>query len=117
MTQRSTLLDLDGTISVIDDAGHWVKFAVKEVEFSVEQPHGLDYELTLHDPKNRRIAGFDNAHRVPSRSGPSGQTHKTHDHAHRFKTVTAYEYTDPEALLVDFWKLVESVMRELGVWK
>lgn len=111
------LLELSGTIAVIDEAGYWVKFSVQRVGVTEAQPHGLDYELTLHDPKNNRIAGFDNAHVVPTRTGPSGRTHKAHDHRHRFKTVTAYEYRDAEALLIDFWALVESVMRELGVWK
>jgi len=57
------------------------------------------------------------AHPLLERFGPSGQAHETNDHNHRFKTITAYEHRDAEALLVDFWALVESVMRELGVWK
>lgn len=112
-----TLLDLDGTVGVIDEGGYWVKFNVKRVPVTAEQPHGLGYELTLHDPSNGRIAGFDNAHAVSKRSGPGGQAHEAWDHRHRFKTVNAYEYSDAEALLSDFWRLVESVMRELGVWK
>ena len=111
------LLGLSGAVLVIDDAGHWVKFSVRQVEASDAQPHGLDYELTLHDPRNNRIAGFDNAHPIPRRSGPSGRAHKAYDHKHRFKTVMAYEYADAEALLIDFWFLVETIMRELGVWK
>jgi hypothetical protein len=111
------LLGLHGSVLMIDEAGYWVKLSVRELPPSTAQPHGLDYELTLHDPKNNRIAGFDNAHSVPKRSGPSGSTHKTYDHKHRFKTITAYDYSDAEALLIDFWALVESVMRELGVWK
>jgi Family of unknown function (DUF6516) len=115
-TSLDTLLELHGTIAVIDEAGHWVKFQVVRVTPSPAQPHGLDYELTLHDPKNKRLAGFDNAHVAPTRSGPSGRTHESKDHKHRFKTITAYDYSDAEALLVDFWALVESVMREVGVW-
>lgn len=71
--------------------------------------------MTLHDPRNKRIAGFDNAHAVPSRSGPSGKARKAYDHKHRFKTVTPYEYESPEALVADFWTLVDSVLHELGV--
>lgn len=98
------LLELHGTVLVIDDAGYWVKFSVVEVTPTTALPHGLDYELTLHDPKNTRIAGFDNAHPVSGRSGP-GRARKGNDHKHRFKTVTAYDYRDAEALLVDFWGL------------
>ena len=112
-----TLLGLHGSVLLIDEAGYWVKFAVREVPPSAVQPHGLDYEFTLHNSKNVRLAGFDNAHSVPRRSGPSGNVHAPHDHKHRFKTITAYDYSDGEALLIDFWALVESVMRELGVWK
>jgi hypothetical protein len=116
-TSFDTLLDLDGSLMVLDDAGYWVKFAVRRVRVAEERPHGLDYEIALHDPQNHRIAGFDNAHSVPKRSGPSGRTNKAHDHKHRFKTITAYDYADPEALVTDFWELVESVLRELGAWK
>lgn len=84
------LLELHGTVLVINEAGYWVKFSVVEVVATDARPHGLDYELTLHDPKNSRIAGFDNAH-PPKRSGPSART-KANDHKHRFKTVTAYAY-------------------------
>lgn len=115
-TSFDTLLDLDGSILVLDEAGYWVKFVVRRVKVTEERPHGLDYEITLHDPRNNRIAGFDNAHRVPKRSGPGGRI-SAHDHKHRFKTITAYNYADPETLVTDFWDLVESVLRELGVWK
>ena len=111
-----TLLDLHLTILVVDEAGYWVKFSVVEVPPTPAQPHGLDYELTLHDPRSRRIAGFDNAHPAPRRSGPSGRRHESHDYKHRFRTVAAYDYRDAEALLIDFWALVDSVIRELGVW-
>jgi hypothetical protein len=47
-----TLLDLDGTVGVIDEGGYWVKFNVTRVPVTAEQPHGLDYELTLHDPSD-----------------------------------------------------------------
>ncbi len=115
-TSLDTLLGLDGSILVIDEAGYWVKMSIRQVPPSASQPHGLDYELTLHDPKNRRIAGFDNAHPVSRRSGPSGRTHEANDHKHRFRTITAYDYTDAEKLLIDFWALVESVMKDVGVW-
>jgi hypothetical protein len=110
------LLSLDGVRGVIDEAGYWVKFEVATADPTRERPHGLDYSLTLHGPDNRRLAGMDNAHAAPSRSGPGGRDRDAYDHRHRFKTVAAYDYADAESLLIDFWKLVESVMRELGVW-
>ena len=66
-----TLLDLDGTTFFsVEGQGYWVKFDVKRVATSAERPHGLKYSLTLHDPKNRRIVGFDNAHEIATGFGP-----------------------------------------------
>lgn len=79
-----TLLDLDGYIFFVDKDGKYrVKFVVKRVEVSEERPHGLRYSLTLHDENNERIVGFDNAHLVPARAGPSGRRSKAFDHKHR----------------------------------
>lgn len=53
------LLDLDGQILVVDSTGgHWVKFRVKRVAPSPEQPHGLAYSLTLHDEAGARLVGL-----------------------------------------------------------
>lgn len=83
----------------------------KQVPATVGKPHGLDYTLTLHGPDGERLVGFDNAHRI------AGQRDRAvKDHKHRLHTVRAYDYTDAAALLAAFWKEVESVMREKGVW-
>lgn len=83
-----TLLLLDGQVFFIDDAGrYYVKFSVKAVPASPERPHGLDYSLTLHGEGGERLVGFDNAHVVPSRGGPSGRKRRARDHRHRLKTV------------------------------
>jgi hypothetical protein len=37
-----TLLDLDGQVLVIDEAGYWVKFVVNQVPATADKPHGLD---------------------------------------------------------------------------
>ena len=37
-----TLLDLDGQVLVIDEAGYWVKFIVHQVPETDDKPHGLD---------------------------------------------------------------------------
>ena len=106
-----TLLDLHGQLLVIDDAGYWVKFVVNQVPATEDKPHGLDYTLTLHGPDGERLVGFDNAHQI---AGPRSPAVK--DHKHRLRTVRAYDYTDAAALLAAFWKEVESVMQEKGVW-
>ncbi len=109
----NALLDLDGQVLVIDDAGYWVRFVVHQVPASADKLHGLDYSLTLHGPNGSRLVGFDNAHRVV---GTRSRTLAVKDHRHRLHTVGAYGYTDAGALLADFWSEVESVMREKGVW-
>lgn len=115
MTRRDlsldTLLDLDGQVLVIDEAGCWVKFVVTQVPATTEKPHGLDYTLTLHSPEGGRLVGFDNAHQVAGLGKGAAK-----DHKHRLHTVRPYGYTDAGALLAAFWKEVESVMREKGVW-
>lgn len=109
-TSLDTLLELHGQVLVIDGAGYWVRFVVRQVPVTDQKPHGLDYSLTLHAPDGERLAGFDNAHRVP------GQRSAAQDHKHRLRTVRPYDYRDPADLIADFWAAVESVMREKGVW-
>ena len=53
-----TLLDLDGQMLVIDEAGYWVKFIVHQVPATDDKPHGLDYTLTLHGPDGQRLVGL-----------------------------------------------------------
>ncbi|MCH8932690.1 MAG: hypothetical protein IH923_06435 [Nitrospinae bacterium] len=111
-----TLLDLDGQVLFVDPEGkYWVKFVVKRVDASSERPHGLNYSLTLHDEAGERLVGFDNAHSVRGRSGPSGKKEKPHDHKHRIRTIKPYEYQDAAALLGDFWVEVDAVLKEKGV--
>lgn len=109
----NTLLDLNGQVLVIDEAGYWVKFVVNQVPATADKPQGLDYTLTLHGPDGARLVGFDNAHPV---KGQRGGASKAKDHKHRLRTVRPYDYTDAGALLASFWHEVESVMRERGVW-
>lgn len=111
-----TLLELDGQVLVVDDAGKfWVRFKVRRVEPTPERPHGLDYSLTLHDEANDRLVGFDNAHPVRPTSGPSGKKRKSRDHKHRFRTIRPYDYKDAATLLEDFWTEVDAVLKEKGV--
>lgn len=106
-----TLLDLDGQVLVIDEAGYWVKFVVNQVPATSDKPHGLDYTLAMHGADGERLVGFDNAHQV------AGQDRRAaRDHKRRLRTVKPYDYTDAAALLPAFWKEVESIMREKGGW-
>src|SRR5690606_4378731 len=107
-----TLLELDGTVLVVDaETRHWVRFVVTRIDATEEKPHGLDYSLTLHGPDGERLVGFDNAHPVRRGSGPGGKGKRSgaHDHRHRFKTVKPYEYRDAATLLGDFWDEVYKV--------
>ena len=94
MTQRDssidTLLDLNGQVLVIDEAGYWMKFVVHEVPASASKPHGLDYSLTLHGVEGDHLVGFDNAHPVAGQHRGTG-----HDHKHRLRTVRPYEHPRP----------------------
>jgi hypothetical protein len=113
-----TLLDLDGQIFFVDDAGrYWVKFEVKRCEASAERPHGLRYSLTLHGPSGERLVGFDNAHPASTTAGPARRSRQTHDHMHRLRTIRPYEYRDAATLLGDFWAEVDAVLKERGILK
>lgn len=97
------LLELDGEVLVVDPKGKfWVKFSVKKVKPVPEKPHGLDYSLTLHDEKGERLIGFDNAHAVPSGSGPGAKRKKKFDHRHQHRTIKPYKYKNAADLLEDF---------------
>lgn len=108
-----TLLLLDGETFLIDESGkHWVKFVVKAIPVSPERPHGLNYSLTLHDEKGKRLLGFDNAHPVREGSGPGVRTRIEHDHRHGRGTVRFYAYQDAATLMADFWTEVEKVLQD-----
>jgi predicted transcriptional regulator len=97
-----TLLALDGVVLVIDPmAGHWVKFVVQRVDPSDARPHGISYSLSLHSADGERLVGFDNAHAVARRRGPSGRSSAAHDHRHRGGAAAVYEFHDATTLLSD----------------
>src|SRR5437588_12578100 len=91
------LFDLDGQVLVVDPAGsHWVRFVATRVPVSPEEPHGIDYSLTLHGPDGERLLGFDNAHPVGRRRRSQPQ-----DHRHRLRTIRPYGHRDAATLLAD----------------
>ncbi|HHL3494122.1 TPA: DUF6516 family protein [Legionella pneumophila] len=61
-----TLLALDGT-EYREKNGYWYKIEVFLVELTEERPHGIRYNLTLHDSYNQRILRFDNAHGIKAK--------------------------------------------------
>ena len=97
--------------------GYWLKFEITKVEANDAKPHGLDYSFTLHGPDNRRLIGFDNAHRVPAKGARFKKRPKAMDHWHRTKTDEGrpYAFKDAETLLDDFFDEVERVLAEHGI--
>src|SRR4030067_551612 len=76
------LLDLDGT-NIGVGTQYWVKISAWVTEPDEARPHGIRYELTLHDASNRRILGFDNAHAVKRPGGRFVEQPRAYDHLHR----------------------------------
>jgi len=101
-----TLLLLDGEVFVLDD-GWWVKFEVKRVEPSASIPHGIKYSLTLHDKRNHRVLGYDNAHSFKP-TQKYGAKKESYDHIHKKMDIIAYEFESAAQLMEDFWKSVDT---------
>ena len=111
----SVLLDLDGT-NIGVGAQHWVKIKAWVIEPDVARPHGIRYELTLHDASNRRILGFDNAHAIKHPGGRFIEQPREYDHLHRGPKDAGvpYAYLSAGKLVGDFWQAVFSALEELG---
>jgi hypothetical protein len=114
-TGLDTLLDLDGNILDQGD-GYWVKIEAKLLENPTdERPHGISYSLTLHDPFNQRILGYDNAHAVKKSRGNRYTGRKVeYDHIHKDlkDEGSPYEFMDPYQLLQDFFNDVDKVLKK-----
>ncbi len=100
---------LDGEIYPMDN-GYWVKFEAKKVKASKEIPHGIRYSLTLHDKRNQRVIGYDNAHSFKPRKGKYGAKKETLDHVHKKMETFPYEFESAVQLIEDFWNSVERYM-------
>ena len=107
--ELSVLLSLDG-FEFQFAAGYRVRIAARQVQPGASRPHGVRYSLTLHAPGGRRIYGLDNAHRIRR-----VQVEFDHRHTYRGRRLVAYEYRGPVALLEDFYREVERILRERGV--
>jgi len=102
------LLNLDGEVFPMDN-GYWVKFEAHLVESTLSVPHGVKYSLTLHDKRNHRVIGYDNAHSYkPSKK--YGAKKETYDHIHKKMDIVSYEFKSASQLIEDFWESVEYYM-------
>lgn len=110
------LLDFDGRVHWLA-SGHYLKFKIRRVDYRPNRPHGLRYSFTLHDPKGRRLVGFDNAHHPSQRGGMAIVQPATMDHWHRTPSDPGrrYAFKDAETLLTDFFAEVRRVLAEAGV--
>ena len=61
------LISLDGSEFLLT-AGYTVKIEARVIEATRHRPHGVKYNLTLHDATGWRIYGMDNAHGAPPRN-------------------------------------------------
>ena len=62
--ELEALLTMDGEVYEIG-GGLWYKFDAEIVDPSPNRPHGIRYNLTLHDRDNKRILGIDPGPRSP----------------------------------------------------
>lgn len=110
-----TLLDLHECIIDQGD-GYWVSIQARLLDNpSDERPHGISYSLTLHDPYNQRILGFDNAHAIKN-TGRKKYTGRRveYDHKHRnLKDIgVPYEFVSAHQLIEDFFNEVDKALKE-----
>ena len=110
------LLELSGT-EYTEENGYWYKIEAWTVEPNEHIPHGICYNLTLHNNYNKRIMGFDNAHAVKPRKRRrySGRI-VAYDHLHQtsIDKGTPYSFSSPEQLLQDFFKRVNEILNEVN---
>ena len=108
------LLELNGT-EYTEDNGYWYKIEAWKVEPNEEIPHGLRYNLTLHNNYNKRILGFDNAHAVKPRKKDRYKGRiVAYDHLHKssIDKGTPYVFCSAEQLLTDFFIEVNRILKE-----
>ena len=109
------LLDLHGT-EYTEENEYWYRIEAWMVEPTPERPHGIRYNLTLHNNYNKRIMGFDNAHAVKTKKkGKYKGRIVAYDHLHKTQIDqgSPYVFVSAEQLLKDFFARVNEVLDEL----
>jgi len=111
-----TLLDLNGVV-IEQKYGYWVKFDVSITDVSPERPHGIRYNLTLHNKYGQRVMGYDNAHAVklPRKNKYAGRRIEfDHAHLHQKDKGIPYEFRDAYQLIQDFFESVDNALAKIG---
>ncbi len=108
------LLELNGT-EYTEENGYWYKIEAHRVAPSREIPHGIRYNLTLHNQFNHRVLGFDNAHAIRSKKrGRFKGRIVTYDHVHKssIDPGTAYIFSSAQQLIEDFFGELNRILEE-----
>lgn len=108
------LLALHNEVMVMEN-GYWTKFEIWEVAPSKHIPHGIRYNLTLHDHYNKRIFGYDNAHAPSGKANRRGRykgriIEYDHVHLNQTDTGTPYRFTSAQQLMNDFFEAVDRIV-------
>lgn len=87
-----------------------VKFEIKSAKITKHRPAGIKYSFTLHDRKNNRILGIDNAHApdVKKRHQYSKKIVE-YDHIHRYNKIEIYSFDSIPKLISDFFEEAEKI--------
>lgn len=106
-----TLLEMDGLIYYYP-SGFWLKIEAKTMRRSSNYPYAVKYSLILHDPKGKRILGYDNAHKTPG-----AKIDSAYDHKHKGTRIVSYQYSTADKLLEDFYNDIEVILEKLGEYE
>ena len=111
-------LELNGT-EYTEENGYWYRFEAWLVEKTPARPHGIRYNLTLHDNYNKRILGFDNAHAVKGDKKHTGKyqgriVEYDHMHKHHLDKGTPYSFKNAEQLVQDFFQEINRILENLN---
>lgn len=111
-TGLDNLLALHGTEAHRED-GYWWKIEAWELSPTKERPHGIRYNLTLHNKYNKRVFGLNNARAIkPARK--KGFSAKRYDYDHVHKSAhdkgTPYEFKDCATSINDFFDGIDKTI-------
>lgn len=117
-TSLDVLLELNDT-EYTEENGYWYRIEARLVEPAPERPHGIRYNLTLHDNYNRRIFGFDNSHAVKKTKNSKGKYKGRiveYDHVHQYHhdKGSPYTFKTAEQLLQDFFNSVNRILNNIN---